>query len=277
MSLTLSLSVQFGRYPDADAAAAEYHQVLYRDVRLARIVHDRLGRLVVGDDIDRISLVEHVARMRDDGLVVAADGHRAERRAAQGVDVRHRLARKLRGGIYRENHEREPAPRKVHVLGGGGVSQQIDYLPCGYLLRIEQVVDAQVHEHLLIVRLKVFVVVDTGDGFACAELFGEDGGDDVDVLLVVHRDEEVGLAYGGFPERGESGAVALYRHDVGHSLHVVEQPGVGIDDRYVVVAAAEHLRQVVAHFAGPRNDYLHRDIMNLSANYPHKFNNFTGD
>ena len=60
----------------------------------------------------------------------------------------------------------------------------------------------------------------------------------------VHRDEEVGPCVRRLSERGESGAVALYRHDVGHSLHVSSSSsGVGIGDRYVVVAAAEHLRR----------------------------------
>src|SRR5699024_345774 len=148
---------------------------------------------VVGDDVYRIAVVEHVARMGNDGLVVAADCHGPERRTAQGVHLPDRLARELGRGVDGEYYQCEPAARKVHVFGGGGVAEQVDDFAGGHFFRVEEVVDAQVHEHLLVIGLKIFVVVDAGDGLAGAELLGEDGGDDIDVLLVVYGDEQVCL------------------------------------------------------------------------------------
>ena len=211
------------------------------------------------DDVDHVTLHVVFVAARNDRLPAARDGHRAvAQRRLLLVEARQRLPHQRRGRLQTEDHERELAARKVDVLGGRGVAQQVDDLAGRHLLGVEQVVDAHVDEHLLVVGFEVFVVVDAGDRLARAELLGQHRRDDVVVLLVVDGDEEVALAHGGLAQHGEGRRVALDADDVGQAAHLGEELLIGVDDGDVVAVSAQHLGQVAAHFAGARYHDFHR-------------------
>lgn len=94
--------------------------------------------------------------------------------------------------------------------------------------------------------------------FLGTELFGQHGGDDVDVLHLIDGQKQVCLAHGGFFKNRESSAVALDCYHIGGAAYVVEQFGVAVDDRYVVHSAAEHLGQMAAYLSCTRDDYFHK-------------------
>ena len=129
------------------------------------------------------------------------------------------------------------------------MTQQVHHLLGGNLLGVEEVVDTNVDKDLLVVGFEIFVVVDAGDGLACAELFGNHCRDDVGALFAVYGDKEVGLAHRGLFECCEGGAVALDGHHVGGVREVFEQLGVAVDNTDVVVALAQHSGQVATHFS----------------------------
>ena len=128
--------------------------------------------------------------------------------------------------------------------------QEVDDLAGRDLLGVEQVVDAHVDEHLLVVGFQVFVVVDAGDGFFGPELLGQH-------RHVVHGDEQVALAHLRLAEHGEGRRIALDRNHVGKAPHVGKQLLVGVDDGDVVAVATEHFRQMAPHLARTRYHDFH--------------------
>ena len=137
------------------------------------------------------------------------------------------------------------------------MSQQVDDLAGRNLLGIEQVVDAHVNEHLLVIGFEVFVVIDAGDGFLGPELLGQHRRHDVGVLLVVDGDEQVALAHRSLSQHGEDRRIALDRNHIGQAAHFGEQLLIAVDDGDVVAVAAEHPRQMAAHLARTRYHDFH--------------------
>ena len=135
--------------------------------------------------------------------------------------------------------------------------QQIDHLARSHFLGIEQVVDAHVDEHLLVVGFEVFVVIDPRDRLAGAKLFGQHGRDDINRLFGTHRDEKIGLAHRRFFQYGKSRAVTLDGNYVGHSRDLFDPFRVVVDHGNIVRSAAEHFRQVGSHLPYSRYDYPH--------------------
>ena len=144
------------------------------------------------------------------------------------------------------------------------MAQQVDDLAGRHLLGVEQVVDAHVDEHLLVVGFEVFVVVDAGDGFPRTELLGQHRRHDVVVLLVVDGDEQVAFAHRSLAQHGEGRRVALDGDHVGQTAHLGEQLLVAVDDGDVVAVAAEHTGQVTAHLAGTRYHDFHSCVCLVS-------------
>ena len=142
--------------------------------------------------------------------------------------------------------------------------QQVDDLAGRHLLRIEQVVDAHVDEHLFVVGFQIFVVVDAGDRLAGAELLGQHGRNDVRRLFGTHGDEEVRLAHGGLLEHRERRAVALDDDHVGHARDGLQPLGIVVHDGDVVVFAAEHLGQMAAHLPRSGDDDFHSVELSFS-------------
>ena len=141
--------------------------------------------------------------------------------------------------------------------------QQVDDLAGRHLFGIEQVVDAHVDEHLLVVGFEVLVVVDAGDGLPGAQLLGQHRRHDVVVLLVVHGDEKVALAHRSLAEHGESRRIPLDGNHVGQTPHVGKQFLVAVDNGDVVAVAAQHLRQMAPHLSRSRYYDFH-SIASLS-------------
>ena len=135
--------------------------------------------------------------------------------------------------------------------------QEVDDFAGRNLLGVEQVVDAHIDEHLLVVGFQVFVVVDAGDGFLGPELLGQHRRHDIVVLHVVHGDEQVALAHLRLAEHGEGRRIALDRNHVGKAPHVGKQLLVGVDDGNVVAVATEHFRQMAPHLARTRYHDFH--------------------
>ena len=170
---------------------------------------------------------ETVLARRDYRLAAARNGHRTEaHRHVRLRQVGQALADKQRRRLETEDDKRELAARKVDILGRGRMSEQVDDLAGRHLLGIEQVVDAHVYEHLLVVRFEVLVVVDTGYRLLGAQLLGHDGGKHVVVLDMVYGDEEVALAHGGLAQYGKCRGVTLDRDYVGKAADVGKEFGV---------------------------------------------------
>ncbi len=237
---------------------AENHHVLDLDVGTPRELHNLAHSVLPRNDIDDVAFGELLAAAWDDGLPAPrnGDGPVTQRRVVllggTGVGADQR-----RSGLEPEDDERELAARKIDVLGSGGMPQEVDDLAGGDLLGIKEVVDAHVDEDLLVVGLEILVVVDTGDGLLGAELLGEHGGDDVDVLLVVDGDEEVAATHRSPAQGSEGGGIALDGDDVGQTAHLREELLVAVDDGDVVAVAAQHPGQMAAHLARTRYHDFH--------------------
>ena len=137
------------------------------------------------------------------------------------------------------------------------MTQKVDHLARGHLLGIEEVVDAHVDEHLLVVGFEVLVVVDAGNGLLGPELLGHDRRQHILVLVVVHGDKEVATAHSRTPQHGKCRRVTLDGDQIDETAQLVQLLRVAVDDRDVVSVAAQHLRQVAPHLAYARNYYLH--------------------
>ena len=256
--LDVDFVLQFGRHARADAAAAQNHHVLDVDIGLAREYHDVFDRMLVRDHVDVVADLELVAAARDDRFSVARDGDRAVGlRLAVVGNFEQRLVDQRRRGVDLEHDERQLAAREVDVFGRARVAEQVDHLVGRHLLGVEQVVDAHVDEHLLVVRFQILVVVDPGDRLTRAELLGQYGRDDVRRLLGPHGDEQIRLAYRGFLQYRERRAVSLDDDYVGHAGDRLEPLGIVVHDRDVVIFPAQHLGQMAAHLARSGNYDFH--------------------
>ena len=256
--LDVHLVLQLRRDPDADARAAQNHEALNLDALLARQLRNALGRLLARDDIDRIALEKLVLPAGDDGLHAARDGHGAELRDRPvGRQIDQIAPQQRRGRLQTEHHQREASAREIDIVGRGGVTQQIYHLQRSHLLGVEQVVDAHADEHLLVVGLQIFVVVDAGDGLLGPQLLGHDGRQNVLVLVVIDGDEQIAPTHARLAQHGESRGVALDRNQVGEAAQLVQRLGVAVDHRDVVTVSAQHARQMAAHLSYARNYYLH--------------------
>ncbi len=149
------------------------------------------------------------------------------------------------------------------------MAQQVDDLAGRHLLGIEQIVDAHVDEHLLVVRLKVFVVIDAGDRFLGSQFLGQHRRHDVVVLLVVHSDEEVAAPHRRLAQHGERRRVALHGNHVCQAPYLRQQFLIAVDDSDVVAVAAEHPRQMAAHLACTRYYDFHLRIVVFPFRVPH--------
>ena len=137
------------------------------------------------------------------------------------------------------------------------MAQEVDHLAGCNLLGIEQVVDAHVDEHLLVVGFEVFVVVDPRDRLLRPEALGQRGRDDVGILLVVYGDEQVALADRSAAQHGEGRRVALDRDDVGQARDLGQGLRIAVHDGDLMAVAAQHAGQMASHLAGSRNDDFH--------------------
>ena len=139
------------------------------------------------------------------------------------------------------------------------MSQKFNYLACCDLFGIEQVVDTQIDEDLFVVRLEIFVVVDTCDRFFGTHLLSQNSRDDVALLLVIHSDKEVRFAHNCLAQSGKRGTIALYGEQIGHSRNITQEFAITLDNRYFVVVAAEHTCQMATDITGTSNNNLHSE------------------
>ncbi len=150
------------------------------------------------------------------------------------------------------------------------MSQQVYHLACGYLLGVEQVVDAHVYEDLLAVGFEILVVVDAGYGLLRTQLLGHDGREYVVVLDGVHGDEQVALARAGLAQYAERRGIALDGYDVRQIAHLCQRLRVGIGNGYIVAVAAEHLGKMTAHISRTGYNNLHNSLLSKHIRSQHR-------
>ena len=103
----------------------------------------------------------------------------------------------------------------------------------------------------------VFHGVDTRDDTFCTEFLGKDACQQVDMLVMKHRNHHVGLLDIGFLQSFYRGRVACYCHEVGVRLHHLKQFLVWVHDGDVMVAVLQSFRQVQAYFTVSSNNDIH--------------------
>ena len=205
----------------ADRAAAQDEHLVDGDVGLAEMPVEGLYAFARRDREDQVAVDELGVQARDDGLLVAGDRDHAEmpQLLGRGVLDEFEQLEVQDGGVFREleDGDLQAAAGEVHRLRRRVVLEESHDFVGGALLGIEHQLDAQFLEQQPVLGVQIVFVIDAGDHLGGADLLGEQGADDVDLLrrVGIDGDEQVGLAHAGVPQDLDGRGVAEDRLDVG--------------------------------------------------------------
>ena len=255
---------QLAREHLADVRAAHDHDAGDAGGDAAEVVVQGGDVVPPAHQVDLVVETELGVEAGDDRPGVAGDGDHAELVVRQ--DLRHLMGHlhdalvQQRTLVVDADHRQLEFPAaELGRVRRGVVLEQRDDLVGGGFLGVEHEVEAHLLEHQLVLRREELLVVDAGRHLAAAELLGQQGADDVDVLghLGIDRDEQVRIVDVRLPEVADRGQAALDRDDVRHRLEGVETLLGRVDDRDLVGLCAQQFGQVGTDLAGPFDDNSH--------------------
>ena len=138
-----------------------------------------------------------------------------------------------------------------------GIPQRPGNRPTRQIVRTDQPVDPQVCLVVDSSGAEVRAVVDTGQAFSRAQSLGHRRRQQVDLIAVGGRQEQVARGPAGLGDDLGVGAVAAQTADVERVLQLPQFVSRKIDHRDVVAGGSEDLGGMSSHFAGTGNDYIH--------------------
>ncbi len=118
-------------------------------------------------------------------------------------------------------------------------------------------VDAQVVRGQRVVGQRVLWIADAGDRCLDVGLLRELTGEDIDLVVVGERREEVRAVEPGLAERAHAGAVTLDDERVHLFARALGSRGIAFDDGYVGFFAGEAATQVISDVSGADDEDAH--------------------
>ena len=184
-----------------------------------------LGR---GGQVDLIPGLQLEVAGGDDGLL--APSHGADQHPDPDGLIEVAEPHPVEGGVGRQSvfHQLQAALGEGLQLHGRGEPQHTGDLPGGGLLRIDGHSEAQLLPHEAELYL-VIRVADAGDGVLHPQLFGNQAGQNVDLVAGGGGDQQVGLVGLRLLLDAIAGAVAAHAHDVIDVDDIVDQLGMLVD------------------------------------------------
>ena len=243
---------------DGDASAAHDDDLLHLRVQFAGLDADILDVFAGGGDKDDVARFDMVHTAGDNHLAFAAlYGHDVVALLVVLHQLHQRAIDNRRPAAHLNAEQDESTAEEFPVLSCPRPTDGCYDFFGRQDLGADHGVDADLLEELIVARQEVLMVVDAGEGLACAEVAGQHAGRDVGRLFGGDADEEVGIADVGVLQIVQRGGIT----DDGQDLHAGLGEGqiilIGVKEDDVVAFARKHFRQVAAYLAGARNDDSH--------------------
>ena len=217
---------------------------------------EKLGQLVRGGgEVDLVAGLENKVAGGNDGLPFSADG--ADQHPDPQAFIKIHQPHAVESGVlrYAVLHQLQPPFGEGLHLHGRRKAEHPGDLPGSGPLRVDGHGESQLLPHkaqlLLILR-----VADAGDGVRNPHLLGHKAGQNVDLIAGGGGDQQIRPAALRLQLYLIAGPVAAHAHDVVDVDDVLNQLGVLVDDRDLVLRG-ELSCQLQAHLAGAHNNNPH--------------------
>jgi hypothetical protein len=195
---------------------------------------------------------------RDRATVADQPEHEAR---ADGLPDAQRLPDERRAVREDRLRHRDLAVGEVLHVDGAWEQDRLGEVLGRRQLRVDDEVDTEQVAGEGGILAEVLRIADPRDRPSGAELVPGEGGDEVDLVALRHRTQQVGVARPQLAEEPGRRPVAGDDHRVELTLHRLDAIGVGIDHGHVVTFGAQRPGDVLPDFADPDDDHAHQCIV----------------
>ena len=240
----------------ADAAAAEDGDILHLLQRLADAAQHLLQLRLRADHIELIARPRDKIAVRDQNLAVVlrrTDQHLGQPLAVE-IAQRH-AGQPVTRADAEADHVDPPARERLHAQRRREAEDARDLLR-----RAEVGVDDHVQPDLLLEQLRVAAVLrvaHAGNRVLCAELLRDQAADEIRLVEVRHRDDQIRRPRPGLGQHADARAVAELAHHVECAVRPAQRRRVGVHHNNVMILTGQLAGDGIAHLAVADDDNLH--------------------